>query len=547
MRADLIRIYKQLHTWTGIITGMALFIAFYAGALTVFKTPLANWVTPPSTTLSVALSDTPALIERTLAAHPAAAHDFQITLNLDAAMPHRMSWQEHSQNEDEHDSLSGQNYASTIDANGKLEVYKTKPSQLPELIDTLHRVVGLPVDNDATRAVMGILCTLYSLALVSGVILVLPSLVRDFFALRISPNVKRMWLDTHNIVGIISLPFHVIMAITAVVFAYHDGIYALQNKWFHHGQLASAWSRPQSQASTPPSPANLLPPAELLSRTHVIAPNFKVTHLQYVQVLGSRPTVRVWGTDDASLSPRAQGGFLALNPYTGKVLSTDFLPGQQNAANTTLASFFALHFGSFGGEAVRWIYFLLALAGAWLFYSGNLLWIESRRKAKRNGQPAGAHRRDVRLLAAATVGVCMGCVAGISLSIAAGRWIYGHIADLNVWHWYVYYVIFFSCIAWAFLRGPAKASVELLRFAAAATLAIPLTSLAGQLGLLPSPWSQITLGGVDFIACIGAICLKGMAHVTARRVGNSELDSVWSVKALRISKTTANELNDAKL
>ena len=36
MRADHVRIYKSVHTWTGILSGLALFIAFYAGALTVF-------------------------------------------------------------------------------------------------------------------------------------------------------------------------------------------------------------------------------------------------------------------------------------------------------------------------------------------------------------------------------------------------------------------------------------------------------------------------------------------------------------------------------
>ena len=48
MRADYIRIYKSVHTWTGILSGMALFVAFYAGALTAFKEPLRRWSTPPA-------------------------------------------------------------------------------------------------------------------------------------------------------------------------------------------------------------------------------------------------------------------------------------------------------------------------------------------------------------------------------------------------------------------------------------------------------------------------------------------------------------------
>ncbi|MFC6805576.1 PepSY domain-containing protein [Methylophaga thalassica] len=47
VKADIIRTYKSLHTWVGIISGMALFIAFYAGALTIFKEPISHWATPP--------------------------------------------------------------------------------------------------------------------------------------------------------------------------------------------------------------------------------------------------------------------------------------------------------------------------------------------------------------------------------------------------------------------------------------------------------------------------------------------------------------------
>ena len=73
MRADFIRNYKSVHTWTGILSGLALFIAFYAGALTVFKEPLLRWSTPPSAILQpVPLDAVQPLIAQTLATQPAA-------------------------------------------------------------------------------------------------------------------------------------------------------------------------------------------------------------------------------------------------------------------------------------------------------------------------------------------------------------------------------------------------------------------------------------------------------------------------------------------
>ena len=46
--SDIIKVYKDAHTWAGIVCGLMLFIAFYAGAITMFEKPLERWATPPS-------------------------------------------------------------------------------------------------------------------------------------------------------------------------------------------------------------------------------------------------------------------------------------------------------------------------------------------------------------------------------------------------------------------------------------------------------------------------------------------------------------------
>lgn len=56
------------------------------------------------------------------------------------------------------------------------------------------------------------------------------------------------------------------------------------------------------------------------------------------------------------------------------------------------------------------------MSGAFLFYSGNLLWIEARRKRQRAVQPLSA-----RLMAQATLGVCLGSVAGISAAFLTNK------------------------------------------------------------------------------------------------------------------------------
>jgi uncharacterized iron-regulated membrane protein len=227
MRSDTLRVYKTVHTWTGIVAGLLLFIAFYAGAITMFKDSLSEWTTPPAAvaTPSVPLARADALIERTLDAYPAARTLF--TLALVDGDRVRLSWQ----------PAPGQRWDSWLDEHGQLHTSQSRPSDAARFIDLLHMTGGVPGGYDVGVGVMGVVSLLYGLALVSGVIVLLPTLVKDLFALRIGKNLKRMWLDAHNAVGILSLPFHLVMALSVVAFGLSDYIFDVQDKVIYAGAL----------------------------------------------------------------------------------------------------------------------------------------------------------------------------------------------------------------------------------------------------------------------------------------------------------------------
>lgn len=522
MRTEIIRIYKTVHTWTGIVTGLALFIAFYAGAITMFKEPLAHWIAPPPQHRA-SLAQTDLLIHQTLAVRPDAAKEFTLHLTDYGNVPARLTWQK---SRDDNSPWS-----ADFAPDGSLQIQQLHRSGLPRFIDDIHRTAGIPSGGEIGEKIMGIVSILYAVTLVSGVIVLLPSLVKDLFALRLGVNLKRMWLDAHNVVGIVSLPFHLIMALTAVIFGLHDLIYELQDRWIYDGQL-----RPIIQASIPGSvikrddrPAPMLAPEELLARVRQRAPDFEPVAMQYRNAGAQGAYVRIVGHNPRYL---ARGmGFVVLSPVSGDILSTDYLPGHQGFWSASVSPFFALHFGSYGGEPVRWAYFFLGLAGAFLFYSGNLLWIETRRRTDRRHRGPAPQRLATRLMAAGTVGVCLGCICGISLTIAAAKWLHGRVGDIDAWHQAIYYATFLGVIAWAFQRGAARAAGELLWFAAAAAAAIPMTTLVTTLF---TDLGATTLG-VDIVAAVGSLGLVWMARANRRRAIQGPQQSVWSLASASAS------------
>lgn len=509
---DVIRMYKEIHGWVGIVSGLALFVAFFAGAVTMFEPQIQRWASPPTRLAPPpSLERTPALVAQVLAAHPEARKGYQIHLVTDTARPARMSW-DVRQGADEHAPVVT-HYAS-LAPDGALQVATAGPSPVAQFIDVLHQQIGLPIDHEIAMPIMGAVSLLYFVAIVSGLVVLLPSLVSDLFAMRLGRNVKRMWLDAHNLLGIFSLPFHIIMALTAVVFAFHDQFYGAQALAFGGPER----ERPALAAAAGPPPP-MLAPARMVERLRAQAPSFTPLVLDISERPDGSRFVRAGGLSERHAMRGPVMGFGAIDPVSGDLVGTDYMPGHQDGWSATVTSFFTLHFGAFGGAPIRWSYFLLGLAGAFIFYTGNLLWIESRRKRERRSG-AVAQTRATRMLGALTVAVPTGTIAGIGITLAAAKPL-GEGATAGQ-HSAVFYAVLLAFTAWALVRGAARAGHELGLAAAVCLLAVPAASLA------MAAVHPVDPVGVDLTAVALAAVLLVAARAARRRAATGPADSVWA-------------------
>lgn len=516
--SDVVKVYKDVHIWIGIVCGLMLFVAFYAGAITMFEKPLERWATPPSTLAPAApLDDAESLLAATVAAHPEAALRHSIVVTPTPERPARVIWSTRGERPRE-----WVEYGASFAPDGSLQVERLRKAPVAQLVDRMHQFVGLPLPDVVARIIMGAVALAYAVALLSGLIVLLPTLARDVFALRIGDNLKRLWLDAHNALGLFSLPFHLVIALTSVVFALHTPFYATQAKALYGGQID--WGRHES----PPTGDQPLPATELLARVNVQLPGFEVFEFAFQRNRDGQLETRLVGLDPRRGARGRTWMQTPLDPYTGTVDPHD-LPGHMDGWSEAVNAFFALHFGSYGGNPVRWLYLLMGLAGAALFYTGNLLWVESRRR-KARGRDGVEQTRSARVLAVLTVGVALGCVAGISATIAAAKWLPARVDDLALWHEAIYYAVFFAAVAWAFLRGAPRAACELLWACAALTLLIPLGSLAGVAGL-GGAWNHPGAGiAVDLTALAAVPMFLLIAKHTRRRMREGRADSVWSLR-----------------
>ncbi|WP_114240685.1 PepSY domain-containing protein [Dyella sp. C9] len=516
MKAATLRTYQTVHTWTGLIAGFALFVAFYAGALIVFHDDIAAWQNPPWRSAADAGVTTDSLIERLLAHHPAAREDFGVILPTDGSHSAYAYWVEQG--------------SARFATASQVEAPRTEASEneLADYIYALHDSLGLPVIG---LYLMGIVSVLYGLALVSGILIHLPQLVSDFFAMRVGRNLKRLWQDAHNAIGVLSLPFHVIFAVTGALFCLFTITLAALNTVAFDGKLFDAFAKATQTAPvvTPSgTPASMLPTTVLIerARTEALASgvtSFDPDYLHFSHYGDSHAVAEVRGRSQHTLGTY---GTVALSAHDGRVLDNHV--GDRLSANgISYAALFGLHFGSFGGRTVQWLYFILGLAGAFLFYSGNLLWIESRRKRRHLDQP-----RRTLVMARATIGVCIGTCLGISGAFAA-TWVAVRLGvDAGIPQRVACYGLFLGACAYACVRPIGRATTELLWATALLTVAIAVIDLASNACAMAQDWSSLAgrVLGVDLTGIALGIGFALLARAASRRARAGDANSVWALQ-----------------
>ena len=142
---------------------------------------------------------------------------------------------------------------------------------LADFLLELHFTLGL---GSTGQYLMGVVSVLYGLALLSGLLIHLPQLVGHLFALRPGRNLKRLWQDAHNAIGVLSLPFHLVFAVTGAALCLFAVVMAALNATAFDGRLFDAFARATATVQMPPASgvaAPMLPLDALVGRARAAA------------------------------------------------------------------------------------------------------------------------------------------------------------------------------------------------------------------------------------------------------------------------------------
>jgi len=491
-----------LHTWSGLIFGWVLFAMFLTGTLAFFRPEITRWMQPEIQTHSAPAAQSAALAQRYLEAHARDARRWFITPPSDREPVIRLLYQAPKPKPGERGFVR----VALDPATG--EAVQGRETRGGDFFYRFH--FELEMGFPWGRWLASIAGMFMLVAIISGII-THKKIFTDFFTFRPRKGGQRAWMDGHNVLSVLGLPFHLMITFSGLVLFMFmlmpAGILAVyENQRQYSDEVFSSFR------ITPPknAPAPLTPLAPLVAQAE-----------SHWQGRVGRVTVNNPGDAGAvvTVSRDAADGvsFGRISPsmrFDGVTGQLQDRQDELSAAVRTAGTISGLHLGLFAAPFLRWLYFLVSLAGAGMVGTGLVLWIAKRRQKLR---PGAAETFSLRLVD----GLNAGTVAGLFIAVAAVFWanrlVPAGLPGRELWETRAFFAAWGLSLAYAFLF-PRRKWQDLLSAGALALGLVPvLNALTTQRHLGVSlPAGDWVMAGFDLTCLAGGLLLAWIARRAAR-------------------------------
>lgn len=492
-----------LHTWAGLIFGWVLFAMFLTGTLAFFRPEITSWMQP-----EIQARPTPAvqavdLAQRYLTEHAPDAKRWFITPPSNREPLIQMLYQVPKPTPGERgfvrvklDPVSGQAVAGRETRGG----------------DFFYRFhFELETAFPWGRWLASIAGMFMLVAIISGII-THKKIFTDFFTFRPKKGGQRAWMDGHNVLSVLGLPFHLMITFSGLVLfmvmLMPAGIQAVyENPRQYTDEVFKSFK------ITPPlnQPAPLVPIAPLVAQAqdHWHGRVGRVT-VNNPGDAGATVTLVRDAADGVSYGRLAP--YMRFDGVTGALQEGE---DDLSATVQTAGVITGVHLGLFAEPLLRWFYFLVSLAGTGMVGTGLVLWIAKRRQKARPGDVREAF--SLRLVDGLNAGTIAGVVFGVAAFFLANRLLPAEMPGRQVWEVRAFFSAWGLSLVYAFLFQRRKWQ-DLLAIAAASLALVPVVNAfttSRHLGV-SLPAGDWVMAGFD-LTCLASAALFGwMARKAAR-------------------------------
>ncbi|WP_350613757.1 PepSY-associated TM helix domain-containing protein [Pseudomonas sp. HY7a-MNA-CIBAN-0227] len=479
-----------LHTWSGLIFGWLLFAIFLTGTLAYFKDEITHWMQPEVQAHAIDDARSLALAQNYLQQQAPTAARWFINLPTSREPGLSVRWQ------DKVDPSRRGNFIEKLLDPVTGNQIQARESMGGEFFYRFHFQLQMP--HPWGRWLSTIAAMVMFVALISGII-THKKIFKDFFTFRPRKG-QRSWLDGHNAVGVLVLPFHLMITYSSLVIfmsmvmpasivaSYGNDTRAFFNDVFPAINNAPALGQP----------AQLLPLGPMVEQARAQWAGGHVGRLGVNNPSDVNASVNVFraGSDRVV---HDFGSTVSFNGVTGEMLKVS---AEQSLPMAIGGSFYGLHMGHFAGPVLRWLYFVFGLAGTAMIGTGLVLWLGKRQLKHAN---TGVMPFELRLVEVLNIASMSGLMIAIAAFFWANRLLPVSFAERSDWEVQSFFIAWGLTLLHAIVRRGRRAWVEQLGLAALLFIAVPLLNAlttTEHLGvsLVKGDWA---MAGFD-LTCLGS-------------------------------------------
>lgn len=422
MKASTVRHAVEAHGWVGLIISLPLFIIFWSGAITLFHPEVQRWATMPHYPLTQSEVQRPL---NEVVADKLGQYDFDASHSLSLHLPGEHSpylWMEiplreplpeTAEHEADHVHLM-------VDPVSGETLSKSEPFQLADFLNRLHFSLKLPQG----LYLVGIVTFFFLVLVMTGVVIQLKNLVKNFFLYRHNSTARSQMNDIHTVIGVISLPYGLMYAVTGVMFNLSIIFQVTTMLTLYQGDMQTMMEDAGFASYQPELVERAEPMPDLDQLLKQVESQANATvHTITMQNYGDQGAlIGFAGMENGSFA-RSVERFYRVSSDS---FPTAMNPQQHNLFTDGVNLLFSLHMANYAGLDLRLLYFLLAIGVCTMIVAGNLLWMTKRQK-----QPGYARTRGI--MRGLTLGGTMGSITATAVAFLMERVLPVELAARGEW------------------------------------------------------------------------------------------------------------------
>jgi len=372
-------IYFHTHTVSGIVISVVLFVIFFAGSFSFFRDDINNWERNESVAITKEIQlDYNTALKKLDKEY--VLHGRNVTISKNSNERRVAVYMEGTK-----DTLAPAKQKESSFFYLDTKTFNTftyeQSYSLGEFLYRLHFLAQIPYP--VGYYLSGFIALFFLFAIITGVLLHWKKIVSNFYIFRPKEKLKTLWTDAHTALGMIGLPFQFVYAVTGAFFMIKLLIVAPAVQALYKGDQDKLYK--ELEYTDPDykfenkklaAPFNI---DQLVAKTKSNWKDFEITRV-FIQNYG-----------DANMHVLVEGEMLSDKKFTGigkvvyrisdgKEIAKKNPVTQNNYLDIVKNVLYKIHFGDYGGYALRIVSFILGIITCFVIISGVMIWLVARQK-----------------------------------------------------------------------------------------------------------------------------------------------------------------------